>query len=98
MMSLKRERAAELVRGGLSYGQAAKKMNMTRSAVASACRDAGVRTGPRQRIGVTRLVATLYARGLPYAEIAKKAGLKTPQSVCVYLARAGVARNRRSRA
>lgn len=48
----RRARAVKLVKGGMSYGEAAKALGTTRNVVASACHAVGHRTGgirPRHR-------------------------------------------------
>ncbi len=91
-------RAAEMVRKGASYGEAAKALGLTRSQVAGACTRAGVRTGrPNGRVGNGAAVVALYLEGVPVAEIARRCGLSSCTGIWRYLQRAGVKSNRYKR-
>lgn len=86
------ERAVALVRNGASYGQAAKKLKLTRNAVAGACTRAGVRKGrdvegERARI---REAVRLYDKGkLRPSEIAERLGCSVNQ-ISVAARRVGI--------
>lgn len=91
------KRAVELVRLGRTYGEAAKEVGgITRSAVAGACDRAGLKTGRNDHRDGSRaaLAAALYAEGLSEREIAARMGLGARSRPGMYLARAGVKRDR----
>lgn len=77
-------RAVELVRGGMSYGEAAKKVGgLTRNAVSGACHRAGLVTGREFSFGDgsrTALAVALHRSGKSNTEIAEEMGIE-PGSV-----------------
>ncbi|MGE3712220.1 MAG: helix-turn-helix domain-containing protein [Hyphomicrobiaceae bacterium] len=77
----RRAKAVRLVKGGMSYSEAARALGTTRNVVSSACRDAGHKTGgirPRHRKKIAEVLSKY--RFCPGREAARNAARWTPEN------------------